>query len=493
MWLKRIPGVFVFVLLCLFLYSAAAFSQNAAQEHYASGYKHSQQGDLQNAVIEMTKAVEEDPAYGEAYYARGYIYAQLRDFSAAAEDYARAIELDPRNGKAYYALASVRQEQGDLSAAIKEYSRLISLDPGDASAYNARGIVYGQQKDFLRAVADYDKAIEIDPAYFRPYYNRGLAASMQGKDDEALADYTRALEIDPRAADAFNNRGLTYARLGDHQSAIRDFSQAIDLYPVEINPQHTPPYMGRANSYFAQKEYALAIEDCSRIIHYYPQDVAAYVLRARAYSLSGEIDRAWEDVNRIRALGVSVPADFMRELGRMTPVAGEMAKAGLAFDPPEGWHLSLRSTDNAYHLLGSLQVRTYSYMSPDGKALILVALPVAMPDRAFQRILQEVRQQAPEALEAESTLAGAACAIFTRVESTEYRRKTVSYHFYKDGKAHALAFIALESEYVLYRDAFEKAITRLQFLPAPVDGRVFHVNDDPGRPSASAGDTQKVR
>ncbi len=490
MLLQKVSWVFVFVLSCFF-FSPVTFAQNAAQEHYARGYKNSQQGDLQNAIIEMTKAIEADPSYSEAYYARGYIHAQLRDFSAAAEDYARAIELDHRNGKAYYALASVYEEQGDLASAIEQYTKLIALDPKNASAYNSRGVVYSKQGDFVRAIADYDKAIEIDSAFVRPHYNRGLAASIQGKDDEALANYTRALEIDPRSADALNNRGLTYARKGDHQAAISDFSQAIELFPIETNPHHTPPYMGRANSYFAQKEYALAAEDCSRIIRCYPQDVAAYVLRARAYSLSGEIDRAWEDVNRLRALGVSVPADFMRELGRMTSVAEEMAKFGLAFDPPEGWSLFLRSTDSTYHLLGSLQVRTYSYMSPDGKALLLVTLPVAMPDRAFQRILTEVRAQSPLAVEEQITLAGAACSVFTRVESTEYRRKTVSYHFYKDGKAHALAFIALESEYVLYRDDLEKAIARLRFLPAPVDGRVFHVNDGSGRAPVSAADTRK--
>ncbi len=477
MW-KRSIVLLTVILFCLCGEMSVAFATETAQDYYARGYVHGQAGDLGGAIADYTKAIELNPLYADAYYARGYVYSQTKNFTAAVIDYTKDIEIKPQDGKAYFARANILDDQGNFTLAIADYAKLIELNPQDASAYNSRGVSYGKKGDFVQAIADYDKAIELDPKFVRPYYNRGLAKSLMGKDDEALADYSEALGMDAYSADALNNRGIIYIKKGNYEAAIDDFSKAIKLFPIETNPDHTPPYLGRAEAYIADGQYDLAIEDSTKIIDLYPGYADPYRLRARAYYFKKDTDRAWADVNTIRKLGKGVPMDFLLDLGSVTPDDDELEKAGMALFVPAGWQLFMKASDVQEDLFGSLKVQSYSYVSPDRKAHIVAALPVAIPDGAFKRVLEDIRSSGHGVLEDKIILLGRPCSVFTRIEPGEDRRKMVSYHFYKNGRAYAVALSVLEADYGLYKSAFDKVVKKLETFSPLVDGRAFYIDQD---------------
>ncbi|MBF0122698.1 MAG: tetratricopeptide repeat protein [Candidatus Omnitrophica bacterium] len=467
----------VVIFLSLAVYIPMGFAEDMAKDYYARGYVDGQKGDLNSAIAQYAKAIELDPLYADAYYARGYVYSQIKNFTAAIADYTKELQIRPNDAKAYYARASIWDEQGDFVHAIDDYNKLIELSPRDASAYNSRGVAYGKQGDFVRAIADYDKAIEIDPEFVRPYYNRGLAQSLQRKDDEALVDYSKVLDMDPNSADVLNNRGITYTRKGNYEAAIVDFTKAIKLFPIETHPQHTPPYLGRAEAYLGHGRYDLAIEDCTKVVNLYPRSPAPYRLRAKAYYYQKDTDRAWADVNTIRELGQDVPIEFLLDLGALTPVEQELKRSGVAVVLPEGWQLIMKEIGIQKKLLGSLQIQSYTYMSPDKKARILIASPVVMSDVAFNRVLEEMRIESQDVLEEKMIFAGISCFAFTRFIPGEDRYKTVSYHFYKNGKAYVFAFSAWEGEYGLYKSAFDIVVNGFEVLSPPIDGGVFYLDE----------------
>jgi len=141
--------------------SSSPVSAGTAEEYFNLGFNNVKQGNLSQAILEFTKAIEMNPGYADAYNNRGVAYAKQGNFNQAAADYNKAIEINPN----------------------------------DANAYLNRGRVYDIQDNILQAVSFYTKAIEINPNYAEAYYSRGRAYYMEKEYDKAWMDVHRVEEL----------------------------------------------------------------------------------------------------------------------------------------------------------------------------------------------------------------------------------------------------------------------------------------------------------
>jgi len=86
-----------------------------------------QQGDLDAAVDEYTKAVQLQANYAEAYYARGYAHHNKGDLDAAIDDYTKAIQVNVSYAEAYYGRACSHLKKGRVTEAEADYARAVDL------------------------------------------------------------------------------------------------------------------------------------------------------------------------------------------------------------------------------------------------------------------------------------------------------------------------------------------------------------------------------
>lgn len=62
-------------------------------------------GRFEEAIRELTDALQRDPQFAQGYLRRGYAYAALSRYELAANDYRRAIEIEPTKSLPYNNLA----------------------------------------------------------------------------------------------------------------------------------------------------------------------------------------------------------------------------------------------------------------------------------------------------------------------------------------------------------------------------------------------------
>jgi hypothetical protein len=126
---------------------------------------------------------------------------QNGNINEAIERLQRAVEIDPDNSQAWVLLGGSYNEVNS-DRAILCYENAVKLNPKSYLAYRGLGNYYLKEKDYSLAEAYYSKAIDINSFRFSPIYkNRAIARMQIGNNKGAKEDLTRYLEQLPTAQD----------------------------------------------------------------------------------------------------------------------------------------------------------------------------------------------------------------------------------------------------------------------------------------------------
>jgi len=147
--------------------------QDNSKVFYDKAMKLFETKDYDKAIIELTKAIEQNSSYSEAYEKRGECYYNLKTYSKAVLDFSEAIKLDKTNANAFNNRANSYYYQKNYDNAIDDYSRVIQILPDSSVAYINRGnTYYFQLKEYNKAVQDYEKALNLDPGNAQTLKNK---------------------------------------------------------------------------------------------------------------------------------------------------------------------------------------------------------------------------------------------------------------------------------------------------------------------------------
>jgi adenylate cyclase len=172
-----------------------------SQVYSTWGYQKQQRGDDFKPMYEQSlqasqKAVNLDPALGDAHRALAQSHLMLENFAQAAEEAQKAIELNPNDAEAWENLGRANPK-GDSNWAIEKFTRAMELDPRLFSAHYGLGKIYFDQKKYGKAIEHYQEALKIIPSSLDAHINLGKAYQGQGKNQEAIKEFQRVLELKP--------------------------------------------------------------------------------------------------------------------------------------------------------------------------------------------------------------------------------------------------------------------------------------------------------
>ena len=173
------------------------------------------QGQYQEALQYLNRAIEMDSNMAQAYERRGDTYIKIGEISQtyseaisaynkAIDDYNKAVSLDRTNATTYYKKIAV--------------------------AYYKRGVVHFDNKNYDAARNDLNKSLEFDPTYAPAYFKRGFIYGEIIKNYHvAIVNYYGAIYFDPNNAEYYTWRGKCYQALRQTEKANADFAKAKQL------------------------------------------------------------------------------------------------------------------------------------------------------------------------------------------------------------------------------------------------------------------------
>jgi len=139
--------------------------------------------------------------------ARGWLlkaqqHFERRQWEESRQAAAKALEIDPALGDAEVILGLIATMRSDFSEAEQHFLRAVSFEPRNPRAHAYLGSTYLQEKRLDVAARSFGKVLELDPGNTAAHYNLGLVALAANRPAEALGHFERVLEAQPRDAEA---------------------------------------------------------------------------------------------------------------------------------------------------------------------------------------------------------------------------------------------------------------------------------------------------
>jgi tetratricopeptide (TPR) repeat protein len=165
------------------------------------------QGQIDLAVEDLTRLVEQDPDSAAAHLGLGKAQIARRDAAAALVELQRAVELDPKDAEAQYQLGYVQHVmKQNPTAAVGPFEQAVALEPGDLSYRTSLGAALNDAGQLDRAVAELTKVTETEGYEgWQAWFYLGTAHLKAGRYREAIAalEKSTAKKPDNGQAEAF--------------------------------------------------------------------------------------------------------------------------------------------------------------------------------------------------------------------------------------------------------------------------------------------------
>lgn len=201
--------------------------------HFLRGVVHQRAGRLVDAITDLGRALDLDPAHLGARGERGYLLSQLGDPNGALADYDAALRVDPDRTLLRIRRGNLHAELGDLDAALADLDAAAALEPDSSDVFYNRGNIHLQRGDAQAAYDDYTRALEGNPDDVQSRLNRAHVLVAAGQLQAALDDCNAAIAAAPGYWNSFSKRALVFAHAGRSDLVAADLEQALALAPPD--------------------------------------------------------------------------------------------------------------------------------------------------------------------------------------------------------------------------------------------------------------------
>lgn len=168
-----------------------------------------------------TSAKTSDKNY-DFYIKEGNSFLKQGDYEQAVETLKRAIAINPNSSKAHNLLGIAYFRRKDYKLAKEQYEKSLQISPAYAQACSNLGSTHLMLRDFKEAEKMFKKALSLDPNLISPYFSLGTLYIEQGKIEEGIIYFSKGVELDPEfleknaafvtnfSSQSFNNPEIYY-------------------------------------------------------------------------------------------------------------------------------------------------------------------------------------------------------------------------------------------------------------------------------------------
>ncbi len=163
----------IFSSFIILLISGSVFSQQNSNASDETAKTYIRQGDYENAILVLNKALQQDNQNLEMLKDLAFAYYLQRDFDKSLAVAKPLVDRADVDVQSYQILGMVYKGIEEKKECIKMYRQAIKKFPHSGVLYNEYGEVLGTDNG-ADAIRFWERGIEVDPNYSSNYFNAAL-------------------------------------------------------------------------------------------------------------------------------------------------------------------------------------------------------------------------------------------------------------------------------------------------------------------------------
>ena len=265
------------------------------------------------AIEFFTRAIEINPSNSQTFELRGIAWYRILEIENALADISKAIELDKQNHNAWYNKGEILKYKKHYTEAELCYKEADYIYPG--SFFYITGLIQTSLalKKYPEAIKYCNQILKEEPADHIALYNRGIAYSKQINYQLAINDFLKLIETGKRTPTNYSNLGYWYSKIGELRKASNNLSVSIQL-----NPNHPYAINNLGFVKYLEGNYKDALELVNKSLLIDSSNSYAYKNRALIYLKTSQKKLALEDLSKAKFLGYA--EDYNNEVNELLKI-----------------------------------------------------------------------------------------------------------------------------------------------------------------------------
>lgn len=248
----------------------------ACESHVALSKERLNDGGLDEAIVEMEKAVELKPNFADLRFNLGRLLVDASRLDEAKEHFLHALTINPKFFKSKISLARAQFISGERELAVER----LETARDDCPSFYRENLDHIVQMirlghDDAAVKQAFHEILEDRPSSAQVRREVAVQAIQNGDYAEAIRELKKAIVVNPDYPDLHNYLGIAYGNSGLADDAVEEFETAL-----KINPFYLKARLNLALALYDQGRYGEAHTHIERVLSVQPENQLARNLLA---------------------------------------------------------------------------------------------------------------------------------------------------------------------------------------------------------------------
>jgi tetratricopeptide (TPR) repeat protein len=216
--------------------------RDRANQHLDSSISLAMCGKIDQAVVEIKKAIAIDPDFAQAHNKLGDYLMKMGLVKEAANAYTRSLELDPTNQNSNFDLGCSLAHLGQHEEALQYLHKALQLKPSHTEIYGHIGRILLMRGELEGAINNLSKAIDANSDDIMSSFTLACAYNMLGETDKAtrlfnkvIGRYGELVMVKKRFAEGHYYIGRSYFIMGNLPEALKHLEKAVEFDTEDVD------------------------------------------------------------------------------------------------------------------------------------------------------------------------------------------------------------------------------------------------------------------
>lgn len=137
--------------------------RSTGQQYYLRSLQHYNDGDTENAILDISEAIYYDRGYAVYYSLRGIYYVTSGQLQGAETDLKYALKINRRDWLANFGLGIVQFLNGDLAGALFHFERAAKFNSRRPEIWYYRSVAAFYNRDYEKSHEFIERALTLFP------------------------------------------------------------------------------------------------------------------------------------------------------------------------------------------------------------------------------------------------------------------------------------------------------------------------------------------